>query len=80
MALLADRLMEMKVVASIDLATVWRKLKNDLKPWFRQQRDITPKQCAPFVAAREDVPGVYARPPDPARPVVYVDEGGKQTL
>ncbi len=28
----------------------------------------------------EDVLDVYARPPDPARPVVCVDEGGKQLI
>ena len=31
-----------------------------------------------FVARMEDVLDVYARPPDPARPVVCFDEGGKE--
>jgi hypothetical protein len=54
--------------------------KNDLKPWLKQQWVIPPKANAPFVAAMEDVLEVYARPYDPARPVVCVDEGGKQLI
>lgn len=41
---------------------------------------IPPKQSAAFVAAMEDVLEVYARPYDRARPVVCVDEGGKQLI
>jgi hypothetical protein len=41
---------------------------------------IPPKQNAEFVANMEDVLDVYARPHDPKRPVVYVDEGGKQLI
>jgi hypothetical protein len=41
---------------------------------------IPPKASAPFVAAMEDVLDVYARPRDPGRPVVCVDEGGKQLI
>jgi DDE superfamily endonuclease len=35
---------------------------------------------AAFVANMEDVLDVYARPLDPARPVVAIDEGGKQLV
>lgn len=38
------------------------------------------KQDARFVAAMEDVLSVYARPYDPARPVVCLDEAAKQLL
>jgi DDE superfamily endonuclease len=38
---------------------------------------IPPERRAAFVAAMEDVLAVYARPPDPARPVVCFDEAGK---
>ncbi len=31
-----------------------------------------------FVAAMEDILDVYARPPDPARPLVCFDEAGKE--
>jgi hypothetical protein len=41
---------------------------------------IPPKASAAFVAAMEDVLEVYARPHDPALPVVCVDEGGKQLI
>jgi DDE superfamily endonuclease len=38
---------------------------------------IPPGQDAAFVAAMEDVLDVYARPPDPRRPLVCLDEGSK---
>jgi hypothetical protein len=54
--------------------------KNQIKPWLKQQWVIPPKHSAAFVAAMEDVLEVYARPYDPKRPVVCVDEGGKQLI
>ena len=41
---------------------------------------LPPKQDARFVAAMEDVLEVYARPFDPKRPVVCLDEAAKQLL
>lgn len=41
---------------------------------------IPPDASAAFVANMEDVLDVYARPLDPACPVVCVDEGGKQLI
>ena len=41
---------------------------------------LPPKANAGFVAALEDVLAVYARPQDPERPQVCVDEGGKQLI
>ncbi|VTT96506.1 Transposase and inactivated derivatives OS=Syntrophus aciditrophicus (strain SB) GN=SYN_01318 PE=4 SV=1: DDE_3 [Gemmataceae bacterium] len=41
---------------------------------------IPPKANAAFVANMEDVLAVYHRPPDDTRPVVCVDEGGKQLI
>jgi hypothetical protein len=41
---------------------------------------IPPKASAAFVANREDVLDVYARPYDAKRPVVGVDEGGQQLI
>ena len=38
---------------------------------------IPPELSAAFVAAMEDVLAVYSRPPDPQRPLVCFDEGGK---
>jgi len=54
--------------------------KNALKPWLRQQWVIPPTANAAFVANMEDVLDTYATPHDPARPVVCVDEGGKQLV
>jgi DDE superfamily endonuclease len=39
---------------------------------------IPPAQNAAFAAAMEDILSVYTAPPDPARPLVCFDEGGKQ--
>ena len=41
---------------------------------------IPPEASAAFVANMEDVLDVYARPYDEKRPVVCVDEGGKQLI
>jgi transposase len=41
---------------------------------------IPPKASAAFVANMEDVLDTYAMPLDPKRPVVCVDEGGKQLI
>lgn len=54
--------------------------KNEIKPWLKQQWVIAPKANAAFVAAMEDVLDVYAKPYDSKRPVVCVDEGGKQLI
>jgi hypothetical protein len=54
--------------------------KNHLKPWLKQQWVIPPKANAGFVTNMEDVLDTYARPHDPKRPVVCVDEGGKQLI
>jgi hypothetical protein len=47
---------------------------------LKQQWVLPPKVNAGFVAAMEDVLDVYARPFDPRRPQVCVDEGGKQLI
>jgi hypothetical protein len=49
-----------------------------LKPWLRQRWVIPPQADAAFVARMEDVLRVYARPPDPLRPLVCFDEAGKE--
>jgi hypothetical protein len=41
---------------------------------------IPPEANAEFVAAMEDVLEVYLRPPDPARPLVCMDEASKQLV
>jgi hypothetical protein len=47
---------------------------------LKQQWVIPPKANAAFVANMEDVLDTYAKPYDSTRPVVCVDEGGKQLI
>ena len=51
--------------------------KNDLQPWRVRPWVTPPRHNAGFAAPMEDVLAVYARPPDPARPLVCFDETGK---
>ncbi len=50
-----------------------RLAENALKPW-RQKRWCVPRADGEYVARLEDVPDLYAEPPDPKRPVVCFDE------
>jgi hypothetical protein len=79
--LLADTLVELRVVEAISDETVRVVLnRNALKPWLREQWCIPPKASAEFVCALEDVLEVYHRPYDPRRPQVCLDEASKQLL
>jgi hypothetical protein len=49
-----------------------------LQPWRTQRWVIPPEHNARFAAAMEEVLTVYARPVDPARPVICFDEAGKE--
>jgi DDE superfamily endonuclease len=51
-----------------------------LKPWLKECWCIPPERNAEFVATMEDVLAVYVRPPDPARPLVCMDEVSKQLV
>src|SRR5918994_378246 len=53
---------------------------NQLKPWLTQRWCIPPEQDAEFVWRMEDVLAVYARPYDPHRPQVCLDETSRQLL
>lgn len=48
-----------------------------MKPWQKECWRIPPPQDARFVSRMEDVLRVYARPPDPAHPLVCFDETRK---
>lgn len=79
--LLADQMVALGIVDSLDDNTVWRTLKkNELKPHLSKYWVIPPKGDASFVAAMEDVLSVYERPYDPKRPVVCMDEASRQLL
>ena len=51
-----------------------------MKPWLKEQWCIPPAADAEFVWHMEDVLDVYARPYDPRRPVVCLDETSRQLL
>ena len=72
--MLADKLVELKIVDSIFHETVGRTLKNEIKPWLRKEWVIPPGQSGAFVAAMEEVLDVYKRPCSPKKNVVYIDE------
>src|SRR4051794_24724887 len=74
---------------SLSRETVRRRLtENALKPWrekialkpWREKMWCVPKIDGGYVARMEDVPDLYAEPPDPARPVVCLDERPVQLL
>jgi hypothetical protein len=76
--LLRDHIVLLHLPEGISPETIRDRLQyNDLKPWLHKQWCI-PKASARFVAKMEDVLAVYARPYDPARPVVCVDEASKE--
>jgi hypothetical protein len=79
--LLADKVVELKIVDAASPSTVGRVLKkNILKPHLKQQWVIPPGQNSAFVAAMEEILAVYTRPPDPERPLVCLDESSKQLI
>ncbi|WP_390625418.1 IS630 family transposase, partial [Paludisphaera soli] len=81
MQLLADRLVELRVVDAICDETVRVALKkNEIKPWLTERWCIPPEANAEFVAAMEDVLDVYRRPYDEKRPLVCLDEASKQLV
>jgi hypothetical protein len=51
-----------------------------VKPWLVEQWCLAPTADPDFVWHMEDVLAVYARPFDPARPVVCLDETSRQLL
>ena len=51
-----------------------------MQPHLKQYWKIPPKASAAYVACMEDVLEVYARPYDPLRPVVCMDETNKQLI
>ena len=79
--LIADRLVELKIVDSVSLMTVQRALKkNELKPHLSKYWKIPPGENAAFVARMEDVLDVYHRPLNPDFPLVCMDESCYQMV
>lgn len=66
---------------ALDHSTIGRVLKKTpLRPHLKKCWTIPPKANAQFAAAMKDVLAVYARPRDPRRPVVCMDEKPYQLL
>jgi transposase len=78
--LLAGEMVRLTAHASLSRETVRRRLaENALKPW-RQKMWCIPRVNGEFVARMEDVLDLYAELPDPARPVVCLDESPVQLI
>ena len=78
--LLADEMVRLTEHDEVSRETVRRRLKeNDLKPW-RKDMWCIPKVDAEYVARMEDVLDLYGEDPDPARPVVCLDESPNQLI
>src|SRR5829696_6786368 len=78
--LLAGEIVRLTEHESLSRETVRRRLaENELKPW-REKMWCVPKIDGEYVARMEDVLDLYAEPPDPARPVVCLDESPLQLI
>ena len=79
--LLADRVVQLKIIDSISHEAVRQMLEdNELKPWRKQEWCIPTQADAEFVYHMEDVLDVYKRPADPKRPLVCFDESPEQLV
>jgi transposase len=77
---LAGEMVRLTAHESLSRETVRRRLaENELKPW-REKMWCVPKIDGEYVARMEDVLDLYAEPPDPARPVVCLDESPVQLI
>jgi hypothetical protein len=56
------------------------RLKNELKPWLKEQYCLPEEPGGEFVYHMEDVHEVYTRPYDPRRPQVCLDETSVQWI
>jgi transposase len=78
--LLAGEMVRLTDHDSLSRETVRRRLaENELKPW-REKMWCVPKIDGEYVARMEDVLDLYAEPPDPARPVICLDESPVQLI
>jgi len=77
---LAGEMVRLTAHESLSRETVRRRLaENELKPW-REKMWCVPKIDGEYVARMEDVLDLYAEAPDPARPVVCLDESPVQLI
>ena len=52
-------MVELSFVDSISDTTVWRELKNEIKPWQKKEWCIPATQNAAFICAMEDIIDIY---------------------
>lgn len=78
--LLADRVVQLKIIETISHETIRHLLDtNLLKPWLKEEWCI-PAANAEFVYHMEDVLDVYKWPVDPKHPLVCFDESPEQLV
>jgi len=77
---LAGEMVRLTAHESLSRETVRRRLaENEIKPW-REKMWCVPKVDGEYVARMEDVLDLYAELPDPARPVICLDESPVQLI
>lgn len=80
LSLLAERWVALTDMEDVSLECIRQRLKsNELKPWQVKMWCVG-QLDATYIAQMEHILDVYAEPPCPARPVVNVDEAGKQLV
>ena len=78
-AMLANKLVELRVVESVSEDTILRVIKKATSSRGRRRVGACPRGLdGEFVYKMEDVLELYAEPRDPARPVVCFDECSKE--
>ena len=80
LSLLAARWVTLTDMEGVSLECIRQRLKaNQLKPWQRKMWCVGQMDAA-YIAQMEHILDVYAEPPCAERPVVNVDEAGKQLV
>ena len=81
MKMLEKRVVELGIVEKASDTTIHRVLKrNEVKPHKKKYWVIHPKRDKAFATAMDNVLKIYTLPPDPARPLVCLDETSKQLI
>ena len=80
LSLLAERWVALTDMEQVSMETIRQRLKaNQLKPW-QQKMWCLGQMDAAYIAQMEHILDVYAEPSCPERPLVNVDEAGKQLV
>jgi len=80
LSLLADRWVALTDMKEVSLECIRQRLKaNQLKPWQLKMWCVGEMDAA-YIAQLEHILDLYAEPPCPERPLVNVDEAGKQLV